>query len=365
MTQAAARPQRWRRMYTYLVVAVVVLAAVGGGVWWYVDSHSGRTEFSAMFPESIGIYPGSDVRVLGVAVGGVDSITPEGTQVKIAMHLNKGVSVRADTLAVVIAPSLVSDRYIELTGVYQPGSHEPTLENGTTIPRTRTRVPVEIDQLSGNIVKLTQALGPNGANKYGALSDLLNVGAANLRGNGGYIKQTIDKLGQAAGTLSNSKDDLFKTVGNLATFTKLLAQNDSSVAGLNRSLASVSLVLAQDRKSFAAALHDLSGALAKVKRFINDNRTLISVNVKKLAVITQTLSNERDSLAQALRTAPLAVDNLINAYDPTHNVLAGRADLNELTLWRNATTSPASANPASAPPAFLPSSGPTNVSGGH
>lgn len=363
MTQAVIR-QPWRRLYTYLVVAVVVLAAVGGGAWWYVDSHSDRTNFAAMFPESIGIYPGSDVRVLGVPVGGVDSITPQGTQVKIEMHLNKGVTVRADTLAVIISPSLVSDRYVELTGVYQPGSHEPTLHSGATIPISRTRVPVEIDQLSGNIVKLTQALGPKGANKYGALSDLLNVGAANLRGNGAAIKQTIDKLGQAAGTLSGSKDDLFKTISNLATFTQTLARNDSSVAGLNRSLASVSLVLAQDRKSFAAALHQLSGALAKVKRFINGNRDLISANVRKLAGITQTLTNERDSLAQALRTAPLAVDNLINAYDPTHNVLAGRGDLNELTLWRNATTSGAAATPASAPPMLLPSSGATSVSGG-
>ena len=364
MTQTPARPQRWRRVYTYLVVAIVVLAAVGGGVWWYVDAHADQTKFSAMFSESIGIYPGSDVKVLGVPVGSVDSITPEGTQVQITMHLDKGVQVRADTLAVIIAPSLVSDRYIELTGVYQPGSHEPTLQDGATIPVDRTRDPVEIDQLSGNIVKLTEALGPNGANKNGALSDLLNVGAANLRGNGTYIKQTIDRLGQAAGTLSDSKDDLFKTVSNLASFTQLLARNDSSVAGLNRSLASVSLVLAQDRKSFAAALHQLTGALDKVKRFINDNRDLISVNVKRLAVITQTLSNERDSLAQALRTAPLAVDNLINAYDPTNNVLAGRADLNELTLWRNATASGAAATPASAPPLLLPSSGATTVTGG-
>jgi ABC-type transporter Mla subunit MlaD len=82
-------------------------------------------------------------------------------------------------------------------------------------------------------------------------------------------------------------------------------------------------------------------------------------------VITQTLSNERDSLAEALRTAPLAVDNLINAYDPTHNVLAGRADLNELTLWRNVTSSGATSTPASTPPMLLPSSGATSVSGGH
>jgi hypothetical protein len=43
--------------------------------------------------------------------------------------------------------------------------------------------------------------------------------------------------------------------------------------------------------------------------------------------------NERSSLAQALRTAPLAVDNVINAYDAKHHTLDGRANLNELSLW--------------------------------
>ena len=56
-------------------------------------------------------------------------------------------------------------------------------------------------------------------------------------------------------------------------------------------------------------------------------------------MITQALSAERDSLAEALRTAPLAVDNLINAYDPQHNTLDGAADLNELSIWPSAGSS--------------------------
>jgi ABC-type transporter Mla subunit MlaD len=110
------------------------------------------------------------------------------------------------------------------------------------------------------------------------------------------------------------------------------------VRGLNSSLSDVSRVLATDRRSFTAALHQLSGALLTVKKFIDENRALIGANVRKLAVITQTLTAERDSLAQALRTAPLAVDNLINAYDAKHHTLDGRANLNELSLWPTSTT---------------------------
>ena len=73
------------------------------------------------------------------------------------MHLDSGVSVRADTHAVVISPSLVSDRYVQLTGVYDSGPKLPTARRSRL---SRTATSVEIDQLNTGIVKLTQALGP-------------------------------------------------------------------------------------------------------------------------------------------------------------------------------------------------------------
>lgn len=337
---------------TLAVVLLVVVLVAGGGLAWYFVNRSGRTTFSALFTESVGIYPGSDVRVLGVPVGAVDSVHPQGTDVRITMHLNDGYAVEANTRAVIIAPSLVSDRYIQLTGVYSSG---PKLADGATIPLSRTATSVEIDELSSGIVRLTQALGPNGANKNGALADLLNVGAANLRGNGAEMRHTIARLSQLAGTLSDNKGDLFKTVDNLSTFTTTLAKDDRSVRGLNTSLQSVSRVLANDRQSFTDALRDLSGALTTVKNFIQNNRSLISTNVKKLSVITQALNDERASLAQALRSAPMAVDNLINAYDAKHGTLDGRGDLNELSIWHTGNDGP---------PMLLPSTGSTHVSDG-
>lgn len=360
-------PRTARTVKVIVAVAVLLVAAAGGGLWWYLGPHSEGIHFSAMFRESIGIYPGSDVRILGVPVGAVDSVTPRGTQVQVSMHLDRGINVRADTRAVIVSPSLVSDRYVQLTGVYGGG---PKLAGGTVIPIGRTATSVEVDQLSQSIVQLTQALGPNGANKHGALADLLSVGAANLRGNGAAMKRAIDQFSRATGTLAGSKSDLFRTIRNLSDFTATLARNDRSVRGLNSSLASVSQVLADDRQSFTLALHDLSVALSTVKGFIDRNRSLISTNVHRLAIITQTLSKERDSLALALRSAPMAVDNVINTYDPRHNVLVGRGDLNELSLWPHtgsgggtATTTSASRT-RNAPPMLLPKTGATTVSGG-
>ena len=63
------------------------------------------------------------------------------------------------------------------------------------------------------------ALGPTGANENGALSDLIDVGAANLDGNGEALNRTLTGFSQAVETLADNREDLFSSVDNLQTFT--------------------------------------------------------------------------------------------------------------------------------------------------
>jgi ABC-type transporter Mla subunit MlaD len=129
-------------------------------------------------------------------------------------------------------------------------------------------------------------------------------------------------------------------------------------------LASVSGFLADDRQDLGAALNELATALGQVRDFIGDNRNLITSNVTKLASITQVLVNERNSLAESLDDFPLAATNVLNAYDPVHHTLDGRADLLELTASGAFSGAPAGAGTSSsarsstrgsAPPLPLPS----------
>ncbi|MEO6702772.1 MAG: MCE family protein [Jatrophihabitantaceae bacterium] len=327
-------------------LALLLVLALAG--WWQLSNRAG-VRFTAIFSTTVGVYPGSDVRMLGVRVGKVDAVTPQGTQVRVSMHLDHGQKAAANTGAVVLSPSLVSDRYVQLTGLYTSG---PALANGTTIGLDRTATPVELDQLYNSINQLSAALGPDGANSKGALSALLNTGAANLAGNGAAFNATLDQLSKATSVFADSKTNLFATIDNLKKFTTMLATNNSGVQQVNQQLASVSQLLADDRQTFAAALSELSGALASVQKFIADNRGRIKSNVDKLASTTQLLAKQRSSLDQALKAAPLAVQNLINAFDPDHNTINGRADLNELDQWGTTTgsgNSSASPNGASVP----------------
>jgi len=330
MTMRIGRLLRPRREWLVLGTAAALVAAalVAGGVLVYQATHKGK-QVTAYFGEAIGVYPGSTVRVLGVPVGTVDAVQPQGTDVKVTMTVNSGVPVPAGAKAVVIAASVVSDRYVQLTPAYTGGRQ---LADNAVIPVSRTAVPVEVDQIYTSIKRLSEALGPNGLNKHGALSELVKTGAANLNGNGANLHAMITQFGALSKTLGGNSGDLFATITYLQRFTSMLKANDGQVRQAEQQLATVSGFLASDRQDLGGALHELSIALGEVQGFIANNRGLIKSNVSKLASITKVLTGERASLSEALDTVPLAADNVVNAYDSTNHTLDGRGDLNELSM---------------------------------
>ncbi|MGB3371781.1 MAG: MCE family protein [Rhodococcus sp. (in: high G+C Gram-positive bacteria)] len=311
------------------VVAGVVIAAlvVAGGLWW-LFTRAGTTNITAYFDKSVGIYEGSDVRVLGVIVGDVTSVVPQGDQVEVKMRVQRGVDIPADARAAQITPSLVSDRYVQLAPAYSGGD---TMSNDAVIPRERTATPVEVDQIYASIDELSNALGPNGANANGALTDLVNTGAANLDGNGEALGESITQLSDAARTLSDSRGDLFDTVKNLQTFVSALAANDEQVRQFNNQLSDLTSFLNGERDDLGAALNQLSIALGDVAGFVADNRDQLVQAADGLVQPTQTLSDQRSSLVETLTILPLAISNLVNSYDAESGTLALRANLQNET----------------------------------
>jgi phospholipid/cholesterol/gamma-HCH transport system substrate-binding protein len=308
------------------VAVLAVLGVVTAGALWWIFSEDERLRVTAHFGRAVGVYVGSDVQVLGVRVGTVESVSPRGEQVEVVLAVDPQAQVAEDTNAVVVAPSVVSDRYVQLTDLARGG---PRLADGAVIPRSRTATPVELDELYASLDTLVSALGPDGANSEGALSELLDTGAANLRGNGAAVNESVRNFAEAARTLSGSSEDLFATVDELAEFTAMLAGNDRQVADVNAQLDQVWRTLAADRDELSTALDTLGGALADIQAFIRDNRELIKSNVDKLARTTQQLVDHRTSVAEALDVAPLAVTDVFQAFDPDSESLQGRSNILE------------------------------------
>ena len=68
------------------VVVGVLLVALVAALLWAMRPAPATNQLTAYFPRTVALYAGSDVRILGVTVGHVESIEPEGDRVKVTMN---------------------------------------------------------------------------------------------------------------------------------------------------------------------------------------------------------------------------------------------------------------------------------------
>lgn len=309
-----------------VVSVLVVLLLVAGAVVLFVDRADSNT-LTVDFPRTNSLYVGSDVKIVGVPIGTVDSLTPRGEVVRAEISYPSDVKLPEDVRVVIVSPSIVGDRFVQLAPAYSGGAELP---NRAKLGPDRTEVPVELDEVYKSLDDLSVALGPEGANSDGALSRLVEDSADQLDGQGQQLNVTIQNFGRLSQTLSNNKDDLFGTVREVSQFVELLERNDSSVRAFFDSTAEVSEVLEGEREDLALTLDALGGALVEVRRLVRDNREELGGNVENLAEIAEVLGEREAELEEISVNAPTALSNVALTYNGDQGTLDNHADILQL-----------------------------------
>jgi phospholipid/cholesterol/gamma-HCH transport system substrate-binding protein len=307
---------------TRIGVAVLLVVALLGGLLAILRATgpAARTRFTAYFENSNGIFPGDGIRILGVPVGKIESIEAQPQRAKITFWVDAQFKVPADAKAVILSPTLVTARYIQLTPAYTGG---PKLADNAVIPKERTAVPVEFDDLRTQLAKLNQALQPTQPGGMSTSGEFVKTVADNLRGQGASIRDTVISLSQSLSILGDHSGDIFGTVRNLAVLVSALRNSADLSRQLNENLAAVSAVLANDPNEVGQAVSDLNTAVNDARGFIADNREALGITVDKLTEITTALDQSKDDVKQALHVFPTALANYLNIYQPAHLGVAG------------------------------------------
>ena len=300
-------------------VAIVIAGVVAIGAVYYGYQKVNYKTYTAYFPSTNALYEGDAVKILGVNVGSVGSITPRDNDVRVELKVDRDRELPQDVQAVVVAQSLVSGRFVQLTPVYEGG---PALGGGGDIPMERTAVPVEWDEIKAELSRLSEAVGPQGADP-GSVSRAVDVFDENLDGNGTAIRQAIQQLSDVTGTLADGSNDLFRSIRNLQTLTEALSQSHEQLVQFNGRIASVSQVLADTTDSLGGALTNLDTALTDVQTFINTNGAALSESVADLASATNVLAQKDEEIRGLLHSGPTQLSNFYNIYNPLQGSLSG------------------------------------------
>jgi phospholipid/cholesterol/gamma-HCH transport system substrate-binding protein len=305
-----------------LTLAITLVAVLVGGLFIGLRSATGvgKTRVTAYFDNSNGIYPGDQVRILGVPVGEIETIEPQPLRAKVTFWVDDKYKVPAAARAVILSPAIVTARVVQLTPAYTGG---PAMRNNAVIPQERTAVPVEWDDLRTQLDKLSATLQPIKPGGVSALGEFVNSVADNLRGQGADIRNTVIRLSQSLSILGDHSGDVFGTVKNLAVLVSALHDSTDLMRQLNQNLAAVSALLANDPGAVGRAVSDLNTAVVDVRNFVAENRESLGVTSEKLSQIATALGGSLDDIKQALHLFPNTLQNFANSFQPAQNGLTG------------------------------------------
>jgi phospholipid/cholesterol/gamma-HCH transport system substrate-binding protein len=304
---------------TLVVVLAVVVVYVGLQLYKKLTNNT----VVAYFPDANALYTGDKVQIMGVPVGAIDKIEPAGDKMKVTFHYTNSYKVPANAQAVILNPTLVASRVIQLEPPYRGG---PVLADNAVIPIDRTQVPVEFDQLRNSISNILTKLGPTKEQPKGPFGEVIESYANGLAGKGKEINTTLSSLSQALTALNQGRGDFFAVVRSLALFVNALHADDQKFVALNKNLAQITNSLTSSDNDLANALQQLDSMLSTLRPFLAKNREVLTQDIDNLATATNTLvqPDPLNGLETALHVLPTAAASALKIYHPAQGAVIGQ-----------------------------------------
>lgn len=324
---------RFLKPLSTVVVALLVLG--GAGLFLSRDKEETYT-ITAYFTKGIGLFENSDVDILGVPVGKITNIDPQGDKVRVVMELPTKYKVPDDAFAQIVPISLIADRYIQLHPPYTGGGY---LQDGAVLDVDRTQIPAELDDVFKQLKKLLEAIEPGKNGEPGALGDLIVQLNETLKGKEKDLKGTLINAAALTGSLADAKSDLSGLLTNLDSLFSQLATRAGSLGNLNRNFAVVMTTLVESDSDLRGTLKNLGHLTEEVGDLVRDNGDRLGSDLTRAAKITTTVLKNRASVEESLSWLPVVGEGLRNAHHgpPVHgsdvrdNAASARCDtLDEL-----------------------------------
>jgi phospholipid/cholesterol/gamma-HCH transport system substrate-binding protein len=281
----------------------------------------------AYFPEANALYAGDKIQIMGVRVGAIDRIEPSGDKMKVTFHYDNRYKVPADVSAVILNPSLVASRVIQLEPPYNKGG--PVLGDHAVIPVERTQVPVEWDELRNSVTNVVSKLGPTPEQPKGPFGETIESFADGLAGKGKQINATLAGLSQAMTALNEGRGDFFAVLRSVALFVNALHKDDHHFVALNNDLAGFTNSLTSSDRALANAVQQVDEMLPALRKLLTDNREVLTHDIDTLADVTTALVQPEpyNGLETALHVFPHFAANALAIYEPAHGALTGEIAL--------------------------------------
>jgi phospholipid/cholesterol/gamma-HCH transport system substrate-binding protein len=269
-----------------VVIGLVLLAfnaenlpVIGGGDKYYAD-----------FSEAGGLKADDEVRIAGVRVGKVDSVSLDGDHVKVAFRIQDGADFGTDTRAAIKVKTLLGAMYLSLEPA-GPGQ----MPTGYEIPVDRTSSPYDVVQAFSGLARTSERIDTHQlARSLTTLADLTRNTPSSFRHALAGVSALSDNLAarnQQIGTL----------LGNLRAVTGTLNARDQDIVGLMRDSAVLFHALVQRRQAVHDLLRSTSRLSVELTSLVSQSRADLKPALTHLGRVVDVLTKNSDNIDQSIR----------------------------------------------------------------
>jgi phospholipid/cholesterol/gamma-HCH transport system substrate-binding protein len=269
-----------------IVIGVVLAAFEYDKLPFIADTN----DYSAYFAEAGGIKSGNTVRVSGMGVGRVSSVSLDGTKVRVNFTVRKNVELGDRTEAAIKTETILGAKMLELTPLGQG-----QLKDGV-IPLERTKSPYDLPDALGDLT--TTISGLDTTQLSSALSTLANT----FKETPADLRPALQGVARFSDTLNSRDEQLRSLLANANVVTGVLGRRSDQIAGLVIDSNALLTALLAERDSLDALMNNLTSVSHQISGLVDDNRTQLKPALDKLNGVLEILDNRKADLQ---RTLPL------------------------------------------------------------
>lgn len=252
--------------------------------------------YSAVFTDVSRLKPGQSVRVAGIRVGTVNSVSLQpDKKVVVKFDADRNIVLTEGTRAAVRYLNLVGDRYLEL--IDGPGSPK-RLAAGGQIPVNRTAPALDLDLLLGGLKPVTQGLNARDVNAL--TSALLQV----FQGQGGTLESLFAKTTSFSNALADNDQTVQQLIDNLNTVVSTVSKDGKQFSGAVDRLEQLISGLSDGRNTIGSAIEALDRGTASLADLLSSARPPLSGTIAQLNRLARILDGDKDRLDAAIQKAP-------------------------------------------------------------
>lgn len=287
MTTPRKRSPRPHRLAVPVIVVLVLAALV---VAFRVIPRD--TGYHAELPHAAGLRAGDAVRVAGLEVGRVTSVTAEGDTVHVDFTTSDDVELTTDTRTQVKLVSLLGKRYLEL----DPGEGEP-LESGGTLDKAQADTTYTLERFWLDATPEVEALD------LALMEKAIDTLSTDLRGRPGDLAAALDGMTAVSEIVSTRDGQLDRLLESTRAVTDLLVDQQDELVSLMTDADLVMTMVYERREALRLLLRDSRDLVVRLTSLVRDNQAGLGATLRDARKVLRVLTAHQADLDRTLELA--------------------------------------------------------------